>query len=91
MAYQCRQGAIFAMEEIGHKVAGRPVKLIIEDEASDPAIAMDRARKLVESDKVCMLVQALSFWVCCGSSRICYQNPDATNRNIRMALGMMHR
>jgi branched-chain amino acid transport system substrate-binding protein len=51
-----RQGAIFAMEEIGHKVAGRPVKLIIEDEASDPAIAMDRARKLVESDKVCMLV-----------------------------------
>jgi branched-chain amino acid transport system substrate-binding protein len=51
-----RQAAILAMEEIGHKVAGRPVKLIIEDEASDPAIAMDRARKLVETDKVCMII-----------------------------------
>jgi mycothiol synthase len=43
-----RQAAILAMEEVGYTVAGKPAKLIIEDEASDPSIAMDRARKLVE-------------------------------------------
>lgn len=51
-----REAAILAMEEIGYKVAGKPAKIIIEDEASDPAIAMDRARKLVETDKVCMII-----------------------------------
>jgi len=51
-----RQAAILAMEEVGYKVAGKPVKLIIEDEASDPAVAMDRARKLVETDKVALLI-----------------------------------
>ena len=51
-----REAAILAMEEIGQKIAGIPVKLIIEDEASDPAITMDRARKLVETDKVCMIL-----------------------------------
>jgi branched-chain amino acid transport system substrate-binding protein len=51
-----RQAAILAMEEVGYKVAGNSAKLIIEDEASDPAIAMDRARKLVEKDKVCLVV-----------------------------------
>ncbi len=51
-----RQSAILAMEEVGYKVAGKPAKLIIEDEASDPAIAMERARKLVEKDKVAAVV-----------------------------------
>ena len=51
-----RQGAILAMEEVNYTVAGRPIKFITEDEASDPAVAMDKARKLVETDKVCMLI-----------------------------------
>jgi branched-chain amino acid transport system substrate-binding protein len=51
-----RQAAILAMEQAGYEIAGRPVKMIIEDEASDPAIAMDRARKMVETDKVCMII-----------------------------------
>ena len=34
----------------------RTVELIIEDEASDPAVAMDKARKLVETDKVSMIL-----------------------------------
>jgi branched-chain amino acid transport system substrate-binding protein len=51
-----RQAAILAMEEIGYKIAGKPAKLIVEDEASDPAIALDRARKLVETDKVALVV-----------------------------------
>ena len=51
-----RQAAILAMEEIGYKIEGKPAKLIVEDEASDPAVAMDRARKLVETDKVALVV-----------------------------------
>jgi branched-chain amino acid transport system substrate-binding protein len=51
-----RQAAILALEEINYTLAGKPVKLIVEDEASDPAIALDRARKLVETDKVALVV-----------------------------------
>jgi len=51
-----KQGAILAMEKAGNKVGGRPVELIVEDEASDPAVAMDKARKLVETDKVSMIL-----------------------------------
>jgi len=46
------KAAEFACEEFGWKVAGRPIKLIVEDSAGDPAPAVDKARKLVESDKV---------------------------------------
>ena len=55
-----RQAAILAMEEIGYKIAGIPTKLIVEDEASDPAVAMDRARKLVETDKVALVVGTIN-------------------------------
>jgi len=51
-----KQGATLAMEEVNYTVAGRPIKFITEDEASDPAVAMDKARKLVETDKVCMFI-----------------------------------
>ena len=51
-----RKGAILAMEEVNYKFRGRPVKLIMEDEASDPAVGMDKARKLVETDKVAMIL-----------------------------------
>ena len=51
-----KQGAILALEKANSEVAGRPIELIIEDEASDPAVAMDKARKLVETDKVSMIL-----------------------------------
>ena len=51
-----RQAAILALEEVDYKVAGKPVRVIFEDEASDPAVAMDRVRKLVETDKVSILI-----------------------------------
>jgi len=44
------------LEEIGYKVAGRPIKLFIEDSGSNPSMALDKARKLVGVDKVHMLV-----------------------------------
>lgn len=51
-----RQAAIMALEEINYTVGGRKVELIVEDEAGSPAVAMDKARKLVETDKVCLFL-----------------------------------
>ncbi len=44
------------LNEIGHKVAGKPVKLFVEDSGSNPAMALEKAKKLVGIDKVHMLV-----------------------------------
>src|SRR4030042_1696103 len=49
----------FYLDEIGWKVAGRPIKLCIEDSTSDAAKAIVKARKLVEVDNVHMLVGTL--------------------------------
>jgi branched-chain amino acid transport system substrate-binding protein len=40
------------LEEIGHQIAGRKVEVIVEDTQGDPAQALTKLRKLVESDKV---------------------------------------
>jgi branched-chain amino acid transport system substrate-binding protein len=42
-------------EETGWQIAGRKLEVILEDNAGEPAIAITKARKLVESDKVHML------------------------------------
>src|SRR4030042_4062840 len=47
------------LEEIGWKVAGRPIKLFIEDSGSDATKGIEKARKLVGVDKVHMLVGTL--------------------------------
>ena len=49
----------FYLDEIGWKVAGRPIKLFIEDSTTDAAKAIIKAKKLVEVDKVHMLVGTL--------------------------------
>jgi branched-chain amino acid transport system substrate-binding protein len=67
-----KQGAILALEEINYSFAGRPIKFIVEDEASDPAVAMDKARKLVETDKVCMILGP--FHGGCGGAVAGYVN-----------------
>ncbi len=53
------KAAELAVEQLGSELAGRPVELIIEDTASDPATAVDKARKLVEQDKVSMILGPL--------------------------------
>jgi branched-chain amino acid transport system substrate-binding protein len=40
-----------ACDEFGWKVGGREIKLVSEDSASDPTIAADKAKKLLEVDK----------------------------------------
>src|SRR5713226_5577001 len=45
-------GFTMYIEEIGNQIAGRKVEVIIEDTQGDPAQALTKLRKLVESDKV---------------------------------------
>lgn len=48
------KGLRLAVEMAG-AVAGKKVELVVEDVASDASTSMDKARKLVETDKVAML------------------------------------
>jgi branched-chain amino acid transport system substrate-binding protein len=51
-----QKGMELALEMAGGQVAGHPVTLIIEDAATDGAVATDKAKKLVETDNVCMVL-----------------------------------
>jgi len=42
----------FALEQIGSQAAGRKVQLIMEDDATDPTTGIDKAKKLLQFDKV---------------------------------------
>ena len=46
------KGAVIAFKDSPSQVGGREIKYVLEDPASDPSIALDKARKLVEVDKV---------------------------------------
>jgi urea transport system substrate-binding protein len=50
-----------AVEEVNANggVLGRQIELIVEDEASDPAIAVEKARQLIERDGVTFIVGTL--------------------------------
>ncbi len=47
-----QEGIELRLEEANYKVAGREIQVIFEDGASDTAISLDKAKKLVEMDKV---------------------------------------
>lgn len=53
---EAEQGALMAIEEEGGKLLGRPLEFITEDTATDVATTMDKARKLVEVNKVKIIV-----------------------------------
>jgi len=46
------QGITLAFEEIGNQIGGHKVQLIVEDDEAQPAVALAKAKKLVESDHV---------------------------------------
>jgi branched-chain amino acid transport system substrate-binding protein len=52
VAQALEPGYEFAFAEINYEIAGRKVVLIKEDETDDPNAAVQKARKLVEEDKV---------------------------------------
>ena len=43
-------------DQVGRKVAGRDLQVLVEDDGSNPDIALQKARKLTEQDKVHFLV-----------------------------------
>ncbi len=47
-------------DEMSSQVAGRPVRLYVEDEVGKPDVALSKAQKLVESDKVHMILGPVS-------------------------------
>lgn len=47
-----KEGVELKLDEVGYQVAGRKIELIIEDNAGDPALGAQKAKKLVEADKV---------------------------------------
>jgi len=51
-----KDGIVMALEENKNQVAGRPIELIAEDTAGDPAVSLEKARKLVERDKVNIII-----------------------------------
>ncbi len=48
-----------AFEEVDYKVAGRKVELIVEDSGGTPQISIDKVKKLVEFDKVSVVIGPL--------------------------------
>lgn len=54
-----QNGAIFYLEKIGYMMGGRKVELLVEDEEASPATALTKARKLVELNKIHILVGPL--------------------------------
>ncbi|MEW6667300.1 MAG: ABC transporter substrate-binding protein [Thermodesulfobacteriota bacterium] len=53
---EAQQGAMIAIEQEGGKLMGRSLEFISEDTGTDPAVTMDKVRKLVEVDKVKIVV-----------------------------------
>ena len=54
-----KNGIVKALEENDNKIAGRPIKLIVEDAATDATVCLEKARKLVEWDKVKIIIGPL--------------------------------
>jgi len=52
-------GFLLALDEIGYRIAGRPVELIVEDDEAIPAVGLTKARKLVERNNVHLMAGAL--------------------------------
>ncbi len=55
-------------------IAGRPVELLIRDNGSDPAVAADQARELIEAEGVEVLVGAPSSGVTAGLQQVALDN-----------------
>ena len=60
-------------DSIGNQIAGHPVQLIYEDDASNPQQGLDRARKLVEQDKVDLLMGVVHSGVVAGVAQYAAQ------------------
>lgn len=56
---QLREGMDLRFEEAKYEVSGRKIDVIIEDDATDPAKSLEKAKKLVETDRVSLIIGPL--------------------------------
>ena len=54
-----QRGIELAFDQAGWKAGGRKIELMVEDEASDTTVCRDKATKLVERDKVSIIIGPL--------------------------------
>ncbi|UCE56823.1 MAG: ABC transporter substrate-binding protein [Desulfobacterales bacterium] len=54
-----KNGIVMAFEEHNNQIAGRPLELIVEDGATDATTCLEKVRKLVERDKVKIIIGPL--------------------------------
>ena len=54
-----KNGITFALEEVNYTVGGKKIELIIEDTANDMNVTVEHAKKLVEMDKVHIIIGPL--------------------------------
>jgi branched-chain amino acid transport system substrate-binding protein len=59
-AMMVKRGYTVFLEDKGYKVAGREIKLVEYDNKADPKVSMEVARKLVEMDKVHLMMGFIS-------------------------------
>lgn len=55
----CEKGILVGLEMLGNQIAGRPVEYLKADNGSDPVVAVDKARQLVESNKINYMIGPL--------------------------------
>lgn len=68
------KGLQLYFDSIGNQVAGHPIELVFEDDASNPQQGLERARKLVEQDKVDFLMGVVHSGVAVGIAQYAAQN-----------------
>jgi len=51
-----QKGTMLALEKLGDTVAGKKIEFVVEDDASDAGVSVDKAKKLVERDKVALII-----------------------------------
>jgi len=51
-----QKGVNLALEKVGGVVAGKKIEYVTEDAASDASVSVDKSKKLVETDKVALIL-----------------------------------
>ena len=55
-----KAGMEVALEEVGYQVAGRKITMVVEDSEAKPDVGLTKARKLIEQDKIDILLGPIS-------------------------------
>ena len=57
---ESKRAADIALDEIGGKVLGRPLEIVLRDDETNPGVAVRRARELIEKENIQFLIGSIS-------------------------------